>query len=193
MKLARCCEQGSEKLEWIDWNTQQPFWTLVTDECYTRIAYCPFCGRNLAFASVGDLEALLLAIKKYDGPKLRICFDVDGLLAQEKGAYADREIYETSVKILRELKECGHTIIAQTARYMKLLDGDQWRASERGERELIWWLREKDIPCDEVYLGKCSADIYLDDKGGRVNGSRDIIDWASVFLPVLYEKQRANP
>lgn len=178
---ANCCEAGKKELEWVVWLSEKRYWAL---HC-TEVKFCPFCGRDLRFAEVDSLESLLLAIAGYRGQGLRVCFDVDGLLAVKKGVYADREKIDVAVEVLRQLKSVGHTVIIQTARYMKLFDGDQVKAHEKGYHELVLWLNEHEIPWDEVYLGKASADFYLDDRGCRVNGSNGVKDWVNEFLPVL--------
>lgn len=102
---------------------------------------------------------------------MRICFDCDDTVCYGSHPYSECKPYPEVVELIRKLKAAGHTIIFLTARYMALYDGDQEKAKARGKQELIFWLREHDIPFDEVHLGKPSADLYVDDKGWRINSS----------------------
>jgi capsule biosynthesis phosphatase len=112
---------------------------------------------------------------------LRIVLDVDGVICDDRDSsipYADRQPYPEAVEMVRELHKAGHRIIWQTARYMNKFDGDQQRASEYGGQELRWWLKEHNIPADEVYLGKASGHIYCDDRGCQIRSNFGKLDWA---------------
>lgn len=100
---------------------------------------------------------------------MRIVFDVDDTIATGGHPYSECKPIEFVVDFVRKLKKAGHTIIFCTARYMALYDGDQEKATKHGKQELIFWLRKHNIPFDEIHLGKPSGDVYVDDKGWRVN------------------------
>lgn len=109
----------------------------------------------------------------------RICFDVDGVIADHAGdlPYVDRQPYPWVAQKIRDLKEAGHVIIFCTARYMRLFDGDQESAAHAGRYQLIRWLEKHGIPYDEIYLGKPSADLYVDDKAVRIESDLGKTAW----------------
>ena len=122
-----------------------------------------------------------------EGNPLSICFDVDGVLCDDSDSnipYAKRKPYPWVSEVLHNIKTAGHTIKIQTARYMNKFDGNQLKAIEHGKSELIFWLKEHNIPFDEVYLGKAGADYYLDDKAFRMESNKGCIDWL-FFLSML--------
>jgi hypothetical protein len=106
---------------------------------------------------------------------VRLCFDVDATVADPGDPplpYADRAPYPYAVAALRRLKAAGHRLIYLTARYMERESGSQARATERGWLELRFWLDSHQIPWDEIYLGKPSADVYFDDRGRQAAGEK---------------------
>jgi capsule biosynthesis phosphatase len=130
-----------------------------------------------------------------DDVKLRLCFDVDGLIAQEEGnkPYEGREPHAYSVAQIRLLKAAGHTIIFQTARGMSQHGGVLETKTRRAYMAVLMdWLTQHKVPYDEVYTGKASADMYMDDRGCRVRGSEGSIDWESNFWPALAKLQEAK-
>lgn len=121
-----------------------------------------------------------------------ICLDVDGVLADISDLnipYAKRKAYPGIAKRVQDLKNRGAKIVIQTARYMFKCYGDQQKAHERGYNELLVWLEQNSIPYDQVYLGKVPADIYVDDRGCRVESVHGDKDWNGHFADVLEETQ----
>jgi nucleoside 2-deoxyribosyltransferase len=124
-------------------------------------------------------------------PKLRVCFDVDGVLCDDsdpKVPYARRPPYPFARECLQRLRACGHTIVLQTARYMGKCDGDQQKAREAGLLELRTWCRDNDIPHDEIYFGKAAAHVYFDDRGGRVESNKGPSDWVATVPKLLHHE-----
>lgn len=113
----------------------------------------------------------------------RIVFDVDGVLADHRGQprYCDRDPYPGVVDYLKTIKAAGYYIVLQTARYMEKCDGEQEEAHECGFNELFNWCHEHGIPFDEIYLGKASATLYVDDKGFRLRSDEGEKDWNRLF------------
>jgi capsule biosynthesis phosphatase len=116
---------------------------------------------------------------------LRICFDVDGVLTVIDGEYGNREPYLQTIEIIRKLKAAGHIICIQTARYMFKRNGSQEEADQYGRSELAAWLEKYNVPYDELYFGKVPADIYVDDRGCRVEAAKHMEDWENNFGPIL--------
>ena len=99
---------------------------------------------------------------------MRICFDVDGTIAElrEEGqCYSEIVPKEGSVEVLNKLKNEGHYIILHTARNMETFKGNLGKVNAVQGPILYDWLKKYNIPYDEVYFGKPSADYYIDDKG----------------------------
>lgn len=132
-----------------------------------------------------------------EGVSLRLCFDVDGVVASEVGnlPYAERVPVKGVPEIIRELKRLGHSILYHTARHMRACRGDQDAARWAGHNELVWWLDRYDIPHDEVYFGKPSFDVMFDNKADRVESDRGLGDWANTVLPRIrnIQEQKSGP
>lgn len=106
----------------------------------------------------------------------RLCFDVDGVICddREDEQYGQREPYEFADRI-RRLKDDGHVIIFQTARYMSRHTAQG--ADRKGRKELADWLDFHEIPYDELHFGKASADLYVDDKAFRLRSNDGVGGW----------------
>lgn len=209
---AECCEQGRRQVfyhrdGWVvgipndldlahAWGSPQDFLVPV------KVRFCPFCGWDL---SVNPNEPFADALERVlcspDCEPKRLCFDVDGVLCDDRGTdghwsspterpYAGRKPYPWASPLLKKLRAHGHTVVVQTARYMNKFDGDQEKVRTYGLMELKNWLNEHDIPYDEVYMGKASANLYIDDRGCRVESNAGTTEWGRRFLPVLSETLR---
>jgi len=98
---------------------------------------------------------------------MRICIDIDGTIAElrKKGeGYSEVSPKEGAVETLKKLNEEGHYIILYTARNMETFLGNLGKINAVQGPILYEWLRKYEIPYDEVYFGKPSADVYIDDK-----------------------------
>ncbi len=85
------------------------------------------------------------------------CFDIDGTLCSNtEGAYDDAEPFADRIRQVNRLHQAGHTILLYTARG-STTDID-WR--ETTERQMKMW----GVDYHQLYLGKPSAHIYIDDK-----------------------------
>lgn len=99
---------------------------------------------------------------------MRYCFDIDGTIAEtrkEKQFYWEVEPKEGAVESLQKLKEEGHYIILYTARNMETFSSNLGKINAVQGPVLFDWLKKYEIPYDEIYFGKPSADVYIDDKG----------------------------
>lgn len=95
---------------------------------------------------------------------MRICFDLDKTLC-EGSDYESCVPMSWASTLTRELKENGHTIIIYTARKMNSFNGNIGLVNKNIAELTLSQLREWNIIYDEIYFGKPSADIYIDDKG----------------------------
>ncbi len=97
----------------------------------------------------------------------RIVFDLDGVictqphgdLSSEKffemdveERFSDVEPIETGIELVKKEAGKGNEIIIYTAR------------REESREITEEWLKEHDVPYDELILGKPVGDIYIDDK-----------------------------
>jgi capsule biosynthesis phosphatase len=96
---------------------------------------------------------------------MRFCFDIDGVVFKINSNYEKHEpIYET-VNYMIHLKKMNHTIILYTARKMSTHNGNIGLINKNIVEKTLYNLNRFNIPFDEIYFGKPSADIYIDDKG----------------------------
>jgi uncharacterized HAD superfamily protein len=86
---------------------------------------------------------------------LRICIDIDGVIAQGLSNwphYESCEIVDGAVESIRHFQEQGHCIILYTARFEE--DRDVTKK----------WLYYHGIVYDKLIMGKPCADVYIDDQ-----------------------------
>ena len=95
---------------------------------------------------------------------MRICVDLDDTLCTGK-PYVDARPLPGALEFLQTLKARGHTVIIYTARFMGRTDNDQALAAELAAELTIKQLEHWGFVYDEIYFGKPSADLYVDDKG----------------------------
>lgn len=94
--------------------------------------------------------------------KLRICFDIDGVIADgsKEEVYSEAAGWNFSkchpivptVGLIKKLKEYGCEIFLNTARFE-----DDREVTEK-------WLAEHGVPYDKLLMEKPHADLYIDDK-----------------------------
>jgi hypothetical protein len=85
------------------------------------------------------------------------CFDIDGTLCSNtEGAYECAEPFPEVVAEVNRLHAEGHVILLQTAR--GATTGIDWR--EVTERQMAEWK----VNYHKLFVGKPTADIYVDDK-----------------------------
>jgi len=85
----------------------------------------------------------------------RIVMDVDGVLAKkDDGAYLDKEADEEVIEQLRQYEREGFYIILNTARNMRTHEGRIGKINAETAPVLLEWLDEKEVPYDEIHLGK---------------------------------------
>ena len=95
--------------------------------------------------------------------QMRICFDLDNTLCAGKPYDVARPL-PGAATLLKKLKAQGHTIIIFTARGMGSSFGNSGKAIAQIGQLTFAQLEEWGFPYDEVYFGKPSADLYVDDK-----------------------------
>lgn len=108
---------------------------------------------------------------------MRICFDLDDTLCtgsqpDEHGVtdYSKCSPVQDAARMLRGLKGQGHTIIIHTARGMTTGNGNVGKVVRNVGLLTLSQLEAWGFEYDEIYFGKPSADLYVDDKG--INAQR---------------------
>lgn len=99
---------------------------------------------------------------------MTICFDIDDTISTHlhrdyKNATPIMEVLDK----IRALKGNGCSIILYTARGMLSCNGDASLAESKNRAVLEQWLKENNVPYDDLVFGKPLADFYVDDKALR--------------------------
>ena len=95
-----------------------------------------------------------------------LCFDIDGTLCSNtEGEYTQARPYLDVIAEVNRLHTEGHTILLYTAR--GATTGIDWRRTTEEQ------LREWQVRFHELFMGKPTADVYIDDKALRFQDWRD--------------------
>ena len=108
-------------------------------------------------------------------PKKRFCFDLDNTLVSfpvKYGDYTTVKPIQKTIELVKQLYQSGNTIIINTARRMKTMDGNQGKVMASIGKITFDTLEKFNIPYHELYFGKPEADFYIDDLG--VNSFQDL-------------------
>ena len=107
------------------------------------------------------------------------CFDIDGTLCSNtNGEYEIVEPYPDVIARVNALYDAGHRIILYTARGSTT--GIDWR--ELTENQLRSW----GVKYHQLFLGKPTADVYVDDKAINVT------DWLAEAMPASADSPIAD-
>ena len=103
---------------------------------------------------------------------MKIIIDLDGTIAQPKQGqgYADCDYDKELVNLLRFYRAQGFTIAIHTSRNMRSFSGNIGRINAVTLPQIVTWLKENDVPYDEIHVGKpwCGEHgFYVDDKAIR--------------------------
>jgi capsule biosynthesis phosphatase len=97
---------------------------------------------------------------------LRLCFDFDNTLVtfpKIDGDYTSVEPIPHMIRLVKNLKRLGHTIIIYTARRMRTHKGNVGKIIADVGRIILDTLDNFEIPYDEINFGKPEANWYIDD------------------------------
>ena len=111
--------------------------------------------------------------------QLRVVIDLDGTICtQEKsGEYHLAKPIKKVVDDLKTLRMRGVYIIIYTARGMTTYRGNVNKVMEAYDRDTRLWLRENEVPYDELVFGKPAGDVYVDDKAVNVDDFEVTEQW----------------
>lgn len=124
---------------------------------------------------------------------MRIVIDIDGTVCEIRKpgqSYADVKLLPGAAEKLQALKKKGHYLILSTARHMKTCNGDVEMVMARVGDVTEQWLKNHNVPYDELHYGKPYADVYIDDKAHYFSGWDQIhteslsADHAWVVIPM---------
>jgi histidinol phosphatase-like enzyme len=94
-----------------------------------------------------------------------ICFDLDGVIcSQTPSEYDKAEPNAAMIAMINRFHDEGYRIIIHTARFMSRAGGDPARARELGDAFTRAQLEGWGLKFDELYLGKPSYDLLVDDR-----------------------------
>ena len=96
---------------------------------------------------------------------LTFVFDLDGTLCTHtKGDYSEAEPFEERIAMVNRLFEEGHTIKICTARGMGRSNDNVLKAGMEFKDITYQQLEDWGVKYHRLFLGKPSADHYIDDK-----------------------------
>lgn len=96
-------------------------------------------------------------------------FDIDGTICTkvDDGNYTNSKPLVDRIKIINNLYDNGNTIIFQTARGMGRYNNNNEKANDAFYELTVKQLSLWGVKYHQLFLGKPSGDIYVDDKGIR--------------------------
>lgn len=101
----------------------------------------------------------------------RLVVDLDDTICRTVGGdYVNSKPVEGIVERLREYKSAGFEIVINTSRNMRTFEGNVGKISAHTLPIIVEWLRQHDVPYDEIHVGKpwCGFEgYYVDDRAIR--------------------------
>jgi capsule biosynthesis phosphatase len=102
----------------------------------------------------------------------RLIIDLDGTITREDPGlpYADKQPNPDVVMQIRHYRTLGFEIVIHSARNMRTYQGQVGKINVHTLPVIVEWLRNHDIPFDEIHVGKpwCGTDgFYVDDRAIR--------------------------
>ena len=93
-------------------------------------------------------------------------FDIDGTICTNtNGDYESAKPDLNRIEKINNLYDAGHTIVFQTARGMGRFENDAKTATDKFYDLTKEQLDNWGVKYNQLFLGKPSGDIYIDDKG----------------------------
>ena len=111
-----------------------------------------------------------------------ILVDVDGIISENnRGQYKTAPPVQIGIDNVNKLYNEGYTVHLCTARYSVRHPEEQY---QYGYLELLDWLKKYGVKFHKLFFHKKSADIYIDDKGVRVDVNDRENGWENVWQEV---------
>lgn len=96
---------------------------------------------------------------------MRAVFDLDDTICiHENRDYPNAKPVLPVIRKIRDMKKAGWEIVIYTARGQVSCKGDLKLIEQRNRSVVETWLKENDVPCDELLFGKPLGDLYVDDR-----------------------------
>ena len=93
-------------------------------------------------------------------------FDIDGTICSKTdGDYSKAQPFKDRIDVINKLYDEGHTIVFLTARGMGRFNNRRALAEINFLDLTVKQLNSWGVKYHEVFLGKPSGDVYIDDKG----------------------------
>jgi capsule biosynthesis phosphatase len=153
--------------------TKNEFYMSQVIQLLTEVGVTPVYGYEVPsvtpLGTPQDVEKFIASQSLKKRP-LRICLDLDDTICWTKKReglpqeYGDEQVQDGMLDTLRQWKADGHYIIIQTARHMRTCDGNVGKVLAKQGLTTLQWLKDHDVPYDEVWFGKPHADLFIDDK-----------------------------
>ena len=104
-------------------------------------------------------------------PKKKIfAFDIDGVICKTvNGNYEKALPNKSAINKINDLYSKGNRVIIFTARYMGRTNNDTERAKKLGYQKTLSQLKSWGLNFHELFMGKPSYDIFVDDKSYNYN------------------------
>lgn len=94
-----------------------------------------------------------------------ICFDIDGVICKSKnGDYKNSKPIKKNINFINSLDRNKIKIILYTARFMGRTNNNQKKSTILAKKLTIDQLNLWKLNYDEIYFGKPSFDLFVDDK-----------------------------
>lgn len=101
----------------------------------------------------------------------RLIMDLDNTITLTKnGDYVNSKPIAGVIEKIREYKALGFEIVISSSRNMRTYEGNIGKINVHTLPIIIDWLKQHDVPYDEIYIGKpwCGYDgFYVDDRAVR--------------------------
>jgi len=82
---------------------------------------------------------------------MKICIDMDGVICEETKPFSKAEPIKKNIKKIKKLFSNNKIII--------------WTSRRKSDRAItLKWLRDNEVPFDELIMRKIKCDLYIDEK-----------------------------
>ena len=95
----------------------------------------------------------------------KVCFDIDGIICHTKNSdYRKSKPIKKNINFINKLYEQGFAINIYTARFMGRNKDNVALAKKEGYKFTLLQLKKWNVKYNNLFFGKPSSDIYIDDK-----------------------------
>lgn len=116
---------------------------------------------------------------------MRLVFDIDGTICNNSNGGYDTDKcqpYQEMINMVNRFYDEGHYIIFHTARGMGFGDHIPGKAFTKWYAHTFNQLKGWGVKFNELHLGKILGDVYIDDRGFRINADGSSVKELEEFL-----------